>query len=289
MNIILKKDNNISNVEFGKLNLILGKNNSGKTSILNLLNKALLGDIENTTINGLKPSKSTFNIIFIEEDRNLEEEVGLKSKSTFYKKKLMTYYMEQEEEFDKITSEYIFKMKELFENEKFQYKYKLSNSKLTINHEKIEKLNNILFNLDFDFKSMSSKEEFYIRQKIQPIANNKYTFILIDDLDRYLDYEIINTILNNICNMEKTSLICTSNKKAILYDCSFSSIHNTNLEKINIMEEAKLSIFKEYIKKENTSKTLDDYIMENEYLFTDEDFKSFFQKNKEKVINQLKF
>ncbi|MFV0505003.1 MAG: hypothetical protein ACK5LT_13715 [Lachnospirales bacterium] len=287
MNIKISYKGTIKNIDFGNINLILGRNGSGKTSIIEHLIEGLNGEAEFCTVDGLKPTKNDFNIIYIDAKRDLDSEVALKAKSNFQKNIFKNLLINHGDELEEITKKFIVEVNNLLEDD-LGYNYNLSQGKIKISSRNVKKLDTVLFELEINSNSQSAYEEFYIRQHMSSLNKDKYTFIFIDDIDRYLDYDVIQSIFKTIPR-KNCCIICTTNKKSILYDVEFSFICNTRLEIIDLMEKSKLVLFKEYLQSENIKMTLDDYIMQNEHLYYDNDYFDFFQKNKEKVIISLNY
>ncbi len=285
MEIQLEINNNLRKINLKSINLILGNNCSGKTTILNTIKSGLDGKEDIFMINGINCAKGMFEYIYIDENRDLEGEMHLKAKSYIHQKKLKDILLENEDQIAEITNNYIQQINQIFTNEKYQYIH--SQLQLGINEEKTKKLENIIFQLsDIDNISMATKEEFYIKQRLEDIKLKKINLVIIDDIDRYLDTHIISDIINTLKD-ENITVIFTSKNKYLLHEIEVNKIFNTKLKEIKLLELAKVKMFSKYLEKENINMTLDDYILKNNDIFYEEDYQKYLKKEKKSLINEL--
>lgn len=286
MEIKLKLNNNYKKINIEKFNIILGNNCSGKTGILNTIYKGLEGKEEYFLINGINVSRGMYEFCYIDEHRDIDAEIQLKTKSHIKDKVIKSIILNNEEYIEKIVEEYIDKLKILLQEEKYQYLH--SNTKLDINENKMKKLDSILFYLlDIENMSKSSKEEFYFMQRLNSIEDEVMTIILIDDIDRYLDNKTIENIFSILEN-KNIKIICTSKNKYILNDINFNKIFNTKLEEIKLLDLAKFNMFTKYHQEEKSNLTLDDYIMINNEFFLNKDYERYLLEEKINIISKLK-
>lgn len=286
MEIQLKINENYKKIYLDKYNVVLGSNDTGKTNILNTIVRGLEGKEEYFLINGINVSKGMYDFVYIDENRDIDGEVALKSKSYIKDKKIKALILKNEEQVREITNDYIEKMSQIFLEEEYNYLH--SQTKIVIDNNKMNKLDNIILELlNSSELSKGAKEEFYIVQRLQEVNKEVRTVVIIDDIDRYLDNKTIYNILE-MSELENIKLICSSKNKYILNEISFNKIFDTFLNEVKLEELAKINMFKKYYKEEGTNLTFDDYIMQNEEFFLKNDYETYLKKEKLNIISDLK-
>lgn len=286
MKITLEIDKKFKTLDFKQFNLLLGKNGSGKTILLNQIKKGFEGKDNNFLYNGITPPINLFNIIYIGEERDLEAEVELKAKSYIKTKIIKEFINNNMEEISELSDEYLQAMSKLFEKNK-EFNYILSKGNICFTDTNLNKLESLILELLFEDKlSKSAKEEFYFRIRLENLDKERYNLILIDNLNRYLDNNIIKDIFDKL--PDNVYVIATSKDKYLLDDIEFNKVYGSEYQEITLIKEAKINLFKEYLQKENINKTLDDYILENEEFFNEKDYKKYFLENKIKILKELK-
>ncbi len=286
MEIQLKIKDNYKKIYLDKYNIILGSNATGKTNILNTIVRGLEGKEEYFLINGINISKGMYDFIYIDENRDIDGELTMKSKSYIKNKKIKLLILNKEDHVSEITNDYIERMNRIFAEEEYNYLH--SQTKLVIDNNKMNKLDNIILELlNSEQLSKGAKEEFYIMQRLQQVNNELNTIVIIDDIDRYLDNKTIYNILE-IMKLKNIKLICSTKNKYILNEIKFNKIFDVFLNEIKLEELSKINMFKKYYKEEITSLTFDDYIMQNEELFLKNDYETHLKKEKINIISDLK-
>lgn len=289
MEIKFMYKNKVVKIELGSKNIILGLNSSGKSLFCDAINNGFKGNEDYFVVNGLDNIKGIFNVIYLDENRNSDLEVELKSGSIIQKEIIKKFLFNNEEELHFLSTEFTKNVTLLLEKEcSTNYKFLLSESNLSTTTKKVSKLDSVIFDLLFKEKnSKSAKEEFLFMKNLNKLSADVHNVLVIDNIDQSLDFNTINHFFSQD-ELSNVTIICTSKNKYILNDVKFDFIYNSSLTKIELLEEAKLMLFKSLLKKEETNYTVDDYVLLNEELYLEKDYKNYLKKNLEKIINSLK-
>ena len=286
MELQITYDGNIKKIILGKTNMILGLNNTGKTRLCEILTDALRGAKEHCYMNGQTIQKGMFNVIFITDDRDLKSEAELKLKSVIQSKVLKEFISENDDKINIISNEFLKAVQILFDER--SYPYLLSHTKLCLDAAKLEKLQSIIFDLEGrEQMSQSAMEEFYLRQRIDSLDNSVHNFVVIDNIDQYLDSITLSKLLLEYKDKKNLSIVATAKNQFILEYVNIENIYLTNLKKVSLLEEAKIQLFDQLIKKEQYNATLDDFIMEYETFFKESDYIRHLNEEKLKILSKI--
>ncbi len=286
MEVRTEYNGNIRYVILEKINIILGDNCSGKTLLTNFLESGFSADEKYFQVNGVEVSNALFNVIYIDENRDVESEIGLKSKGAFNKKVLKPFICDYDEELNELVSKLKEDVQTLIDEKKLEFNYPISNHNIALNSKKVSKLETILFELVSSAPVTASvKEEFYIYQQLSNITNECHNIVIIDDLDRHLDYTSIEKLIEYLENYDNITMIATTSNKYLLPEMGIFEYIDTDFNEHKLMDQIKREMFEKYLKEENANVTLDNYILQNEEFYSEKDYKSYLINN----INRFLF
>ncbi|WOO87872.1 hypothetical protein RZE82_02805 [Mollicutes bacterium LVI A0039] len=289
MELRLEYKGKVSTVNLDKINLIYGRNKTGKTEALKLLVESFKGNLNYSLINGMDIPHGMFNVIFIEDTRDIDAEVGLKAKSNFHNYIVKRFINEEYDLLKKLTQNFAGEVNEaLVHFEPNQYKYALSDNKISINSKKLEKLETILFELiSLDQHSMSSKEEFYFYQCLDQVKDGMQNILVIDDVDRYLDSNVLAKFIKHVSSFENLTILITSKNKYLINDLILTKYIDPNLNVVDLVPFAKEEMFRVFLEKEEVNTSLDKYIMLNEKFYEKNDYEKHLKDNCLKIIEKI--
>lgn len=289
MELRIEEKGNISVVYLDKINLILGANKSGKTRKLDKLNEVFKGNSDYALINGVEVNNGIFNVIYIRENRDIESEIEIKSKSAFHMNVVKPLVNNNSEKLIHLIEEFSNGVNDILKEESNKdFNYELSDNYIATNSKKLEKLETILFEISSTEKhSMGSKEEFYFYQALLNLKEGINNIILIDDTDRYLDSQILAKFLQVIESRNDTTIIMSSKNKYLLYDLSLYKYIDSKLKTIELEPIAKELMFDEFRKLDNSNISLDSYILQNDNFYSKSDYKQFLKVNFMKILEKI--
>lgn len=289
MELRLENKGNISVLYLDKLNLILGNNQSGKTQKLKQLESIFNGNSNYALLNGVEVSNGLFNVIHIAENRDLESEIGIKSKSSFHTNIIKPFVNDEYEEIKKYVNDFATNIENMFNrSDKMNFSYSLSENNVQLNSKKVEKLETIIFELFSDIKhSKGSMEEFYFYQSLLQLKEGVNNIILIDDVDRYLDNKVLYEFIENIMQNDNLTIILTSKNKYILDTLNVTKYIDSDFNTIELLPIAKQEFYSEFHKIEKSNISLDNYIMQSENFYSKSDYKNYLNKHMLEILKKI--
>ncbi len=289
MELRIENNGNVSIFYLDKVNLILGGNKSGKTKKLQKLNEVFNGNSDYALVNGVEVNNGLYNVVYIKENRDIEAEVQIKAKSAFHMNVIKPLVNNNYEQVTDLVNEFSNNINTiLYENDDLNYKYALSDNTITVNSKKLEKLETILFEIySSDKHSMGSKEEFYFYQALSNLKDGVNNIILIDDVDRYLDSNVLTKFIEHIKERQDTTVVITSKNKYILYELNLISYIDKEFNLVDMVPLAKELMFKEYHQLEKSNISLDNYILQSETFYSKSDYKKFLENNYLKILKKI--
>lgn len=289
MELRIENKGNIAVVYLNKVNVILGSNQTGKTQKLKQLENIFKGNSDYALINGIEVGNGLFNVIHINENRDLEAEVGIKSKSSFHTNVIKPFVTEEYENISNYTAMFTEKIQELLnKNSQTEFNYNLSNNSVQLDTKKVEKLETIIFELFSDTKhSKGSLEEFYFYQALLQIKEEMNNIILIDDVDRYLDDVTLKKYIDYLNNIENVTIIITSKNKYILETLKITKYINQDFKIIDLSTIAKEEMYKNFYEMENSNISLDNYILQSENFYSESDYNRYLDNNYLEILRKV--
>ena len=288
MNIRYKE---LYSFEFDNVLFINGANKSGKTKLLKLLEKGVIGELEDFYINNNKVYKNDYQVLFIGDYNNFATDFKL-SKTNIFKKLIYDEIME------KINiNDILHNTNEIFNiindkiNNTISKNELIKNLKFDINIDSvdkvIEKFTNIYIDeylLDDKITPRSSLRKLLINLTLYQIekSTNDNIIVFIDDIDNSFDelelFNIIKTLENN-CNAK---FIVSSSRNIYPYIANKKDIYKIYNQKtkniVNINSCIKQAIILNEYSKANSNEDFNSFFEENEYLINEEDINYFNNK-----------
>ncbi|WOO89589.1 hypothetical protein R2F61_02460 [Mollicutes bacterium LVI A0078] len=289
MELRIENNGNIRVINFGKVNLILGANKSGKTQKLEKLNEVFNGNSDYALINGVEVNNGLYNVVYLKENRDIEAEIQIKAKSAFHMNVVKPLVNNNYNQLKQFTEEFASNLSSILEEQhNIIYDYPLSNNEIAVNTKKLEKLETILFEIySGDKHSMGSKEEFYFYQTLANLKEGINNIILIDDIDRYLDSNVILKFIEFIIKRKDTTIVMTSKNKYLLYELQLLKYIDKNFNVIDLLPIAKETMFDRYHKMEKSNLSLDNYIIQSENFYSETDYNSFMEEHFLEILKKI--
>lgn len=299
MELIIKYYQNLYNLNLEQNIILFGENNSFKNSFINNIVDCFKGKNKGFLINGNKPDLENYEIHFIDEENDFEDEFKFTKNNTL---KQLIY----EEVMEKVNGEKIIKYtNEIFDvidnkvNKLLDKKInKKSDTNLSFQIEIpdinaiIDKftniyLNDILLNSNNISKAMKRKLLYHLYFLGIKENTEKIHIFIINNFDVYLNTNEIIEILKKINKLsnQQCFFILTSSSNIFEY----ISLEKFNVYKItnklisfNNLDDAirKYLLKREYI--ETEEKSFEQYYLENEKLILSEEIENI----KNKVLNE---
>lgn len=289
MELRIENKGNIAVVYLDKVNVILGGNQTGKTQKLKQFESIFKGNSDYALINGIEVGNGLFNVININENRDLEAEVSIKSKSSFHTNVIKPFVTEEYESISKYASMFTEKIQELLNNKsQAEFNYNLSNNSVQLDTKKVEKLETIIFELFSETRhSKGSLEEFYFYQALLQIKEGMNNILLIDDVDRYLDDVTLKKYVDYLNSIENVTIIITSKNKYILDTLKISKYINQDFKTIDLSTIAKEEMYKNFYEMENSNISLDNYILQSENFYSESDYNRYLNNNYLEILRKV--
>lgn len=290
MELRLENKGKISVLYLDKINVILGKNQSGKTHKLKQLESIFNGNGNYALLNGVEITNGLFNVIHIHENRDLESEINIKSKSAFHMNVIKPFVTEEYESIRNYTEVFAESIKELFEKtNQSNYNYNLSSNNIRLDSKKVEKLETIIFEIISNIRhSKGSLEEFYLYQSLLQIMDGMNNVLLIDDIDRYLDQHTLTSYIEHLSRIDNLTIFITTKNKYTLDDLKITKYINEEFQTIDLSTIAKEEMYRKYQKMENSKLSLDNYILQNENFYSENDYNNFLNSNLIEILKKIK-
>lgn len=288
MELRLENDGNISLIYLEKMNLILGRNKSGKTKKLNKLNEVFNGNSDYALINGVDVNNGLYNIVYINENRDIDSEVQLKAKSAFHTNVIKPLVNNNYELITQYVNEFTSSINTILEDDTLNYNYALSDNDVSVDSKKLEKLETILFEIHTrDKHSMGSKEEFYFYQALFNLKDGINNIVLIDDVDRYLDSKVLIKFLDYLNQRNDVTIIMSTKNKYLLFELGLIKYIDDKLNVVDLEPIAKQLMFECYHNLENSNISIDSYILQNESFYSKSDYDKFLKNNYLEILQKI--
>lgn len=290
MELRIENKGNISVLYLDKVNVILGRNQSGKTYKLKQLESVFNGNGNYALLNGVEVTNGLFNVIHIHENRDLESEINIKSKSSFHMNVIKPFVTDEYESIKKYTEVFADSIKALYEQTYHtSFDYKLSSNNISLDSKKVEKLETIIFEIVSDVKhSKGSLEEFYFYQSLLQIKDGMNNILLIDDIDRYLDEDTLVSFLEYLNSIDNVTVFIATKNKYLLDTLKIPKFINEDFKIVDLNTIAKEEMYKKYQKLENNNLSLDNYILQSENFYTENDYKNYLNSNFVEILKKIK-
>lgn len=286
MEVRTEYNENIRLVGLEKINVILGNNCSGKTKLCNFLDSGFSSDEKYFQVNGVKVSNSLFNVIYIKEDRDVDAEIGLKTKAAFTRNILKPFINNYSGEILDLVDNFKEEIDTLIDNENLNYEYPISKHKIELDSKKLSKLETVLFEVVSTAPTTASvKEEFYIYQQLSNMSNECHNILIVDDIDRHLDYINIEKLLKYLKEIDNLTIIVSTSNKYLMPEIGIFEYIDTDFNEHKLLDQIKGEMFEKYLNEENSNVTLDNYILQNEEFYSEKDYKKYLMNN----INRFLF
>ncbi len=311
MNLTYKIKDVESYLEFNKICLIFGANNSGKSTVLFNIKNYIENGSNNILIDGNKVSKNDYKVVYFDEESDFNNEFKF-TKTNLFRSIIYDDILKKVNE-EKILKE-INNLFDVIDTKVNKYIHsKLSkfdiddlyfDTNFTDISKVIEKFTDIYFN-DFLLTSnnipKNIKRILIYQLLFLTLENNinEDTIVIIDNFDVYLDYEntieIINLLSKYSKKYDNVHFILSTHKNIYnLLNDNFAIYKMTNNSTlINYKEQ---SLIKEYLSKQNYVESKSKLVYEafkekNKVVVNDDDinytYKNLLLPNKEKLGNLL--
>ena len=281
--IVFDINNELINLNLNKNIILFGQNSIYKNNLINNIKDGLTGKSKNILINGKKPDLKDYNIVYIDEDTDFEDEFKFTKNNIF---KQMIY----NDIIDNINSEKLID----YTNEIFDVIDRRVNNLLDKNINKkidnnvsfeievpdvnsiIDKFTNIYiddFLLNSSEISKSTKRKLLYQINFWNIENNrdKCNIVIINSFDAYFnsnDLIFILNCINKLCNNNYHFILSTSNNIFEYISLDYFSVYkvtNKVIPFVIINDAIKTYLIKkEFCNEDNMSFT--DYFEENKNL-----------------------
>ncbi|NLM63366.1 MAG: ATP-binding protein [Mollicutes bacterium] len=292
MDINMEFNNELINLKFDGICLILGENNQGKTYLLNKIAEGLNGNLkEKFEVNGLKIYKGDYEVIKVSDLDILGTELKL-SKSNVFRKKI---YGEIVDKMDKnIEQKYLDKLNSILDDINTEVNNKLDNilynnslkliTKFDSLNAIVERFTDIYVNDNLYNEKIISKGESreLIYKLILSLIDSKKEnqVLLIDGIDNYLAGELLINFINQIKKLCKNNVkIIITGISPILFKYFFgiAKIYKIKNFKLSCIHDFKSVIINTILQVEHSKKTFnmpfDSFAEQNMELITDDDIK----------------
>ena len=277
--------------DFDNVLFINGANKSGKTKLLKLLEKGIIGELDNFYINNNRVYKNDYQVLYIGDYNNFATDFKL-TKANSFKKLIYDNIIENIN-----TDNLLAKTNDIFNiidnkvNETISQNKLTENIKFNINIDSIdkiiEKFTDIYIDeylLDDKQTPRSSLRKLLINLTLYQIEkiNSNNIIVIIDDIDNSFDeYELYN-LIKLLENNNNAKFIVSTSRNIYSYVSSKKNIYKISNQRTKNLIDLEPCIKQAIILNEyNKNETKDDFnvfLEENEYLINEEDI-NYFNKN----------
>ena len=277
--------------DFDNVLFINGANKSGKTKLLKLLEKGIIGELDNFYINNNRVYKNDYQVLYIGDYNNFATDFKL-TKANSFKKLIYDNIIEKIN-----TDNLLAKTNDIFNiidnkvNETISQNKLTENIKFNINIDSIdkiiEKFTDIYIDeylLDDKQTPRSSLRKLLINLTLYQIEkiNSNNIIVIIDDIDNSFDeYELYN-LIKLLENNNNAKFIVSTSRNIYSYVSSKRNIYKISNQRTKNLIDLEPCIKQAIILNEyNKNEIKDDFnvfLEENEYLINEEDI-NYFNKN----------
>lgn len=277
--------------DFDNVLFINGANKSGKTKLLKLLEKGIIGELDNFYINNNRVYKNDYQVLYIGDYNNFATDFKLTKANTF--KKLIYDNIIENINTDNLLAKTndIFNIIDNKVNETISQNKLTENIKFNINIDSIdkiiEKFTDIYIDeylLDDKQTPRSSLRKLLINLTLYQIEkiNSNNIIVIIDDIDNSFDeYELYN-LIKLLENNNNAKFIVSTSRNIYSYVSSKRNIYKISNQRTKNLIDLEPCIKQAIILNEyNKNEIKDDFnvfLEENEYLINQEDI-NYFNKN----------
>lgn len=294
MEIIIKLNETTNKINLEQNTILFGKNSSYKNKLLTTLYNGLIGKEKNILIDGKNPDTKDYNIIFIDEENDFENEFKFTKNNIFKQliyddiinkineEKLISYTNEIFDVIDNKVNKLLDKKINKKNDNNISFQIEIPNINSIIDKFTNIYIDNILLNSKEITKSMKRKllyQLYFLDIRNKTDINN---IIIINNFDAYLNANEIINFLNAIDNLtnDNCHFILTSSTNIFEY----INLDKFNVYKINNkilpLDLLKNSIKNYILKKEYSSNNItinyDEFYYQNEPLILEEEISKIY-------------
>lgn len=294
MEIIINLNETKNKINLEQNTILFGKNSSYKNKLLTTLYNGLTGKEKNILIDGKKPDTKDYNVIFIDEESDFENEFKFTKNNIFKQliyddiidkineEKLISYTNEIFDVIDNKVNKLLDKKINKKNDNNISFQIEIPNINSIIDKFTNIYIDNILLNSKEITKSMKRKllyQLYFLDIKSKSNINN---IIIINNFDAYLNVNEIINFLSTIDNLtnDNCHFILTSSTNIFEYINlnKFNVYKTTNkLLSLNLLNNSiKNYIIKKEYSSNNITTTYDEFYYQNESLISEEEISKIY-------------